>query len=153
MTQHMLQDFQAIVDITQSNEDNSALIESLLPALQEFTNLIKEGYQEAVLKEETLTNVEIVQLESLADMLHVFVYNFVHNPPVNSPTTYAKLVDIYSTCENVTRSIAQYGHGMLESESGCFFASEQNLQELVNASTTMIDNHVIGQTISFVQVA
>lgn len=153
MTQHMFSDFQKMVDITQSNEDNTVLIESLLPALQEFVNISKTAYNEAVQAQGLLTNVEIVQLESLADMLHVCVYNFVHNPPVNSPKTYAKLVELYSSYENITRTFAQYGRGMLNSESGCFFASEQNLQELVNASAKMIDNHVIGQSVSFVQVA
>lgn len=153
MTQHTFKDFQKMVDITQSNEDNSALIESLLPALQEFVNISKAAYMEAVQSQESFTNVEVVQFESLADMLHVLVYNFVHNPPVNSPKTYAKLVDIYSSYENIARSFAQYGRGMLNAESGCFLASEQNLQELEDASKNMIDTHSIGMPVTFVQVA
>jgi len=149
----MFSDFQKIVDVTQSNEDNTVLIESLLPALQEFVTISKATYEETILKQESLTNVEVVQFESLADMLHVLVYNFVHNPPSNAPKTYAKLVDVYMSFENIARSLAQYGRGMQNNESGCFFASEKNLQELVNASTKMIDNHVIGHPVSFVQVA
>lgn len=155
MEQNIFNDFQRLVDVSKSNETNVSLIRSLLPALNEFKIMLYTGYQEIVLNKEQLSDDDIQMANTLADMLHVITYDIAHNPPVKGEDidVYVSLVDTYSTCENITRSIAQYGKGLLNEDSGSFLASEANLNELTQAFDEMLDTHKMGESVKFVQVA
>lgn len=153
MSQCPSTDLQTIVNVMQSNQNNSALTQAFFPVLHEFLNMLKNEYNSAVNEAVIFTNVEIVQFDAFADMLHVLSYNLIHNPPLNEPLLVKKLAKIYSSGENIYRSFAQYGRGMLDESAGKFFASTENLQELVDASVKMLDQHDPDKSLEFIQVA
>ncbi len=153
MRQQSTQDFQKIVKLIQAYENNAALLSAFLPVLEEFHKLLKAEYVATVEQDTTFTNVDAVQFDTFADMLHVIAYNFVNAPQINEPALYTNLVEIYNACENIYRSFAQYARGTVDETAGKFFASETNMQQLVDASQKMLKEHKPSEPIAFVQVA
>ncbi|NQZ07160.1 MAG: hypothetical protein HRT35_08360 [Algicola sp.] len=153
MRPYSTQDFQQIVKLIQAYESNASLLSAFLPVLEEFHKLLKAEYATAVEQDTVFTNVDAVQFDTFADMLHVIAYNFVNAPQINEPVLYANLVEIYNACENIYRSFAQYARGTIDETAGKFFASQANMQELVDASQKMLKEHKPGEPITFVQVA
>ncbi|MBL0709828.1 MAG: hypothetical protein JJV99_02255 [Colwellia sp.] len=145
-----LKGIQKVAEAMQGFKNDLSLLVSFLPVLEEVTTLLKAENKQLIDNNIGFDESEIAQLEYLAKIFHIIAYDCINNKPTH------KTILLAQACfelENIYLTITQHSKALLDTSQGHFYASEQNLQELVDASMKMLDEHDIKQPVEFIQVA
>lgn len=145
------QDFEHLIKLIENNLNNLRLLKTFIPVLQEFINLLKNEFNSVSTQQIPLSVESITYFDSVADKLHIFAFNLENDKKPNNAIN-SQFAEIYRDAENVYRSMVQYGRGILDPQTGQFYASQSNLQELTDASYVMLNQHKIGEPVEFVEI-
>lgn len=128
-------EIQKIAEAMQSFKGNQTLLVSFLPLLTALIDFLKRTNHDFINQNVGFSQDEISQFESVAQIFHVLCYDCIHNNPTPDTIT---LAQVCSEMENICLTAVQHSKGVLNEKAGHFYASEQNLQELTQASLDVL---------------
>lgn len=143
-------EIQKIAEVMQSFRGNQPLLLSFLPPLTALIDFLNHSTERLINENVGLNPNEITQFETVAQMFHVLGYDCIHNNP--TPETIA-LAKVCSQMENICLTTAQHCKGVIDNHAGHFYASEQNMAEVTQASLDALEATNTKAPIHFVQIS
>ncbi len=144
-----IKEIQKIAEAMQSFKAHQALLVSFLPPLTALNHFLKNTNKTLIDENFGLSENEITEFETIAQMFHILSYHCIHNNP--TPDTLA-LAQACSDIENTCLTTAQHGKGLLNENAGQFYASEQNLAAVTQASLDVLKATNTKEPVNFIEI-
>lgn len=128
---------------------HQTMLMSFLPVLEVGVKLLHKEKRNLIDNHLRLCEQDCQLYETTAKIYKIIGYNCIHNDP--TPQT-IKFAQVCNELEHLMMTIVQHCAGCLDESAGYFYASEQNLTALCEASLNVLEATDTKEPIKFIQV-
>jgi hypothetical protein len=129
---------------------HQTMLMSFLPVLESLTELLHQEKRNLIDNHLRLSEQDCALYETTANLYKIICYNCIHNNP--TPQT-IKFAQFCGEIEHLLMTNVQHSKGCLDESAGYFYATEQNLSALCEASLNVLEATDTSEPINFIQIA